>query len=402
MMARMRRFAITLAAFTWAIHPAAAEYRLGPGDVMEISVFGVADMKRRVTVNVDGDVSMPFLGEVRAAGLTLDALRIRLAEALLRTGTLQSPDVTLEITEYRPFFISGDVSRPGAIAYRPGMTVRHAVALAGGFDALRFRAENPLLSGPEFRSQYESGWTELVRLQARVLSLKAQIDGKDTFDSSSLTSAPLSRAVIDEIAGLETNDLKLRVAADARERAFLAHALDRDRRDVADLEEAVAQQKGVIAQQIAASARTLDAQSRGVVAVVRVDEDRRSLAGLRGQNVDASTRLAQSVKDLDDIVRRSNSLADETRAKLIRDLQDAVVQSEKIRSQIRGTGEKLVYVGALKAQLRGIGGGPEILLHRKIDGHSTEIQANEDTEIVPDDVVEILIRPDQLVVTPDH
>ena len=59
--------------------------------------------------------------------------------------------------------------------------------------------------------------------------------------------------------------------------------------------------------------------------------------------------LAQSVKDLDDIVRRSNNLADEIRAKLVRDLQDAVVQSEKIRSQIRGTGEKLVYVGALKA-----------------------------------------------------
>ena len=89
-MIRMRRFAITLAAFTWAIHPAAAEYRLGPGDVMEISVFGVADMKRRVTVNVDGNVSMPFLGEVHA-GRTHSryAGAVRLADGLLRTGTLQ-------------------------------------------------------------------------------------------------------------------------------------------------------------------------------------------------------------------------------------------------------------------------------------------------------------------------
>jgi polysaccharide export outer membrane protein len=393
-------FLTAFAAFLSTINAVYAEYRLGPGDVMEVSVFGVADLKRRVTVNVDGDVSMPFLGEVRAEGLTLDALRLNLAQALLRSGTLQTPDVTLEITEYRPFFISGDVAKPGAIAYRPGLTVRHAVALAGGFDALRFKADNPLLSAPEFRSQYEAAWTELVRRQARVLSLQAQLDGKTAFDRSTLVSAPISRSVIDTIADLEQDDLGLRIAAYERERTFLAHALERDRNDVSELTAAAQQQKAVISQQLEASARTLDAQSRGVVAVMRVDEDRRSLAGLRSQNVDTSTRLVQAEKDRDDIARRIDAQADENRSKLGRDLQDAIVESEKIRSQIRGTGEKLVYVGALKAQLRSAEGGPKIFLHRKVDGRPTEIPANEATEVRPDDVVDVVIRPDQLVVTP--
>src|SRR5687767_14879009 len=111
---------------------ASAAYRLGAGDVVEIAVFGLPDYNRRVTVNVDGDLSLPFLGEVRAAGMSLPELRVELARGLEANGAVRNPQVTVQLVEHRPFYISGDVARPGAHAYRPGLTVRHAIALAGG------------------------------------------------------------------------------------------------------------------------------------------------------------------------------------------------------------------------------------------------------------------------------
>jgi polysaccharide export outer membrane protein len=392
---------LSLAVVTFvAVHPAWAEYRLGSGDVIELAVFGVADFKRRATVNVDGDISVPFLGEVHAAGLTLDGLRKTLAEDLAKTGTIRSPDVTLELAEYRPFFIGGDVARPGAIPYRPGLTVRHAVALAGGYDALRFRAENPLLSGPEFRSQYESLWADLVRREARRISLQAEADGQTTIDLSPLDKAPLNPGIVREIANLEREDLKLRIAARARELAFLTKSFTQMKADVAALEVAIKDQTAAIAQQVSAADRTREGQLRGVVAAARVDEDSRSLAVLRSQQVEATSRLAQAIKERDDLGKRIDGFADDYRAKVGRELQEVVVEIEKGRSQIRSAGEKLVYTGALKAQLRGDAGGPQIVIYRTVDASKIRIDAAADAEILPDDMIEIVIRPEQLVVAP--
>ncbi|MFC6746256.1 polysaccharide biosynthesis/export family protein [Methylobacterium persicinum] len=126
-----------------AAGPARATYRLGPGDVVEVSVLGVQDYRRRVTVDVDGAVALPLVGEIPAEGLAVGDLRRRITEGLVAGRALKNPDVTVELVEYRPFYVSGDVARPGAIPYRPGLTARVAVALAGGYDALRFRSENP-------------------------------------------------------------------------------------------------------------------------------------------------------------------------------------------------------------------------------------------------------------------
>ena len=110
-----------------------AQYRLDSGDVVEVSVFGVQDFKRRTAINVDGDISLPLLGDIRAAGLTLAELRTKLRESLAKSNIIRSPDVTAEIVEHRPFYVNGNVAKPGAHAYQPSLTVRHAVAIAGGF-----------------------------------------------------------------------------------------------------------------------------------------------------------------------------------------------------------------------------------------------------------------------------
>lgn len=107
-------------------------YRLGPGDVINISVYGEDDLSRqKYRVPDSGLIMYPF-GEVRALGLTLSELEVRIADGL-RGKYLVNPRVSVSMDEYRPFFINGLVERPGAYPYKSGLTVRTAVSIAGGF-----------------------------------------------------------------------------------------------------------------------------------------------------------------------------------------------------------------------------------------------------------------------------
>lgn len=107
-------------------------YRLGPGDRIRVIVFRHEDLSGEFELDGSGAFSMPLIGEVRANGMTARELEQHL-EARFADGYLVDPKVSVEILTYRPFYILGEVNRPGAYEYESGMTVLNAVALAGGF-----------------------------------------------------------------------------------------------------------------------------------------------------------------------------------------------------------------------------------------------------------------------------
>lgn len=109
-----------------------AEYRLGPGDTLQVTVFGEGDLTGAYTVSAGGVVNMPLIGAVPAAGRSVNQLQQALVQAL-NAQAVRSPNVTVSITAYRPFFILGEVKNPGSYPYVPNMTVLTAVAIAGGF-----------------------------------------------------------------------------------------------------------------------------------------------------------------------------------------------------------------------------------------------------------------------------
>ena len=107
-------------------------YRLGAGDVINIRVFDEEELSfDRIRLSDAATVPYPLLGEVTAQGLTPIELETLIAERLA-DGYLISPRVTVNVLEYRDFFVNGEVSSPGGYVFRPGMTVRRAIALAGG------------------------------------------------------------------------------------------------------------------------------------------------------------------------------------------------------------------------------------------------------------------------------
>ncbi|MDH3581170.1 MAG: polysaccharide export protein [Hyphomicrobiales bacterium] len=111
---------------------ASAPYRLDSGDRLRVVVFGQENLSRPYTVDGGGFISMPLIGAVKSRGSTTFELEDRIASKL-RSKYVKDPKVTVEVQNYRPFFILGEVRRPGQFPYVSGMTVRTAVAIAGGY-----------------------------------------------------------------------------------------------------------------------------------------------------------------------------------------------------------------------------------------------------------------------------
>lgn len=107
-------------------------YRLGVGDSIRISVHGEPDLTMDVRLSESGIVNYPFLGDIRVTGMTVGQLE-RTIDRGLRGDYLVAPDVRVLVTAYRYFFVNGEVRSPGGYPYVPGLTVRQAVTLAGGF-----------------------------------------------------------------------------------------------------------------------------------------------------------------------------------------------------------------------------------------------------------------------------
>ncbi|PLY16408.1 MAG: capsular biosynthesis protein [Sedimenticola sp.] len=109
------------------------DYRLGAGDKIRIQVFGEDDLTVETLVGEAGTLSYPFLGEITVKGQTLSGLEKFIA-GKLKGPYLVDPEVTVSILEYRQFYVNGHVQKPGGFPFQPGMTVRKAISLAGGFE----------------------------------------------------------------------------------------------------------------------------------------------------------------------------------------------------------------------------------------------------------------------------
>lgn len=133
--------AIVLLIVMGAVDPALAQggdvYRLGSGDRLRITVYQEEDLSGEFEVSDTGDVSMPLIGGVGAAGRTIDELKDAI-EIAFRDGYLRNPQVSIEVMNYRPFYVIGEVNEPGSYPYRSGLDVLTAVAMGGGFT---FRAD---------------------------------------------------------------------------------------------------------------------------------------------------------------------------------------------------------------------------------------------------------------------
>jgi polysaccharide biosynthesis/export protein VpsN len=108
-------------------------YTLNSGDSVRIHVYGEEDLTfEKLLIGQNGRISYPFLGELKVAGKTASQLQAEITSGL-KPDYLIDPRISVSIVKYRPFFVNGEVKRPGGVDFQPGLTLRKAISLAGGF-----------------------------------------------------------------------------------------------------------------------------------------------------------------------------------------------------------------------------------------------------------------------------
>lgn len=123
-------------------------YLLGVGDVINVTVYGEPELSvLRQKITLEGGVTFPLIGNLIVKGLTVQQLGVQLTEKY-KEGFLKRPTITVSIAEYRPYYVNGEVRRPGAYPYIEGLTIRKAIMIAGGMSErgteskLKLLAEN--------------------------------------------------------------------------------------------------------------------------------------------------------------------------------------------------------------------------------------------------------------------
>jgi len=108
------------------------EYKLGSGDLIKITVFNQVELSGEYTVNGAGIISLPLIGDVKTKDLTVKLVELAIANKL-KPDYLLNPKVSVQVLNYRPFYILGEVKQPQSYPYVDGMTYLNAAAIAGGF-----------------------------------------------------------------------------------------------------------------------------------------------------------------------------------------------------------------------------------------------------------------------------
>ena len=107
------------------------DYRLAAGDEIEILVYEETDLSMHVRLSESGVFTYPYLGSITARGKTVVEVKAEITRGLLQ-DILVNPSVHVSILAYRNFYIGGEVKQPGAYPFRPGITIKQAITIAGG------------------------------------------------------------------------------------------------------------------------------------------------------------------------------------------------------------------------------------------------------------------------------
>jgi len=139
------------------------EYTLGSGDQLRVTVFGHEDLSGEFFVDGSGTVSLPLIGQIKAGGQNARQIERKIVD-MLKPDYLKNPRVSVEVLNYRPFYIIGEVKNPGSYPFVSGMKVINAIALAGGYT---YRArENELLvsraSDPDRKKRPATHYTVIL------------------------------------------------------------------------------------------------------------------------------------------------------------------------------------------------------------------------------------------------
>ena len=387
----------------------AGDYRLGPQDELEIRVSDLRSgtgeayqwtaFNGTFRVGASGKLALPMLGEIKAGGTTTADLAQTIENQLqAKVGLAKKPDASVQITKYRPIYVTGAVEKPGDYEYRPGLTVLQATSLAGGLakvtsDVLLTYARDALATRGDLRVLEADRVTAIVR-EAR---LDAEIKNERTITlpkdiQTRLDDPDVARLVREEqlLFDSRRSALESQVAALKQSQDFLT-------KQIASLQ----QKEATLARQVGLNQKELDQiatlVTQGIAVVPRQLAIEQIIGQFESDRLDATTALLHAQQDFSKAGRDILDLENNRRTDILQESTEVRKTLAEILEKI-DTARTLITQAEVRAPMviseaNGALRSPTYSLTRKIDDKVETRPAQESDEVEPGDVVRIETRP---------
>jgi len=383
---------------------AAGDYQLGPQDKLNIRVaeWQTVDgtfrdwsaLNGEYSVGPAGTLSVPFVGDMQATGKTTSEIAAAIGLALQRKLALpDKPEASVEMAQFRPFYISGEVQNPGQFPYVPELTVLKAISIAGG---MRRNADYGPQLGKDLvtaKGNYDIYDDQRVRLLVKRARIDADLAGKDSFDPpKDVEGDPKLPAIVaDEMQILISDQKALKLKLEALDdlKGVLQSEIESLQKKVVNQ-----QQQVDLAQQQLASIGPL--AQKGLVANSRLLDSKQSVADLQGKILDYETAIltakqsiSKATQDAIDARNKLTSSLASDRQQTEADLNEAGLRANMQKGLIAEASDPTTTAAITGSET------PTLLysLVRVANGKTSEIDAKEDTPVLPGDVIKVKLAP---------
>lgn len=372
----------------------ATDYPLGVGDTVRIRVFGREDLSGEFRVMTDGTITVPLLGALPVAGQTRAEAKAALTKAMAH-ASVQPTDISLEIARWRPLYVVGGVDEPGAFAFEPGMTVLHAVAVAGGFYRPNTFA-NLVVDSSRAQKELQQAELELMQALARRARLEAEIEDRKRAELPEGVGQFMSQAARERLMTAENRILKRRRLSHRTQEASLRKQISHTSSERA----AYQQQLANVEEQIDLTHQELDRirnlAERGLTPEIRILQLKRRVAELESDRREIVAEVSRSQRDLVVTEREHARLEIERLLEIERQLQEAdeaVLRAQQAKIAAEALLRQLTSLGSetLKTRLQPTA---TYKIMRSIEGEQVTFYAPETAPLCAGDVINVLLdRP---------
>lgn len=388
--------------------PASAQdYLLSPQDKLNIRVFewrpssGTffewVPLTGEFAVSAAGNLSLPVIGIVPAAGKTAEQISLSIGDQLQKqVGLQRQPNVSVEISSYRPFYVTGLVGTPGKYVYTPNMTVIQALSMAGGIgsrDANLVNIQRDALSARGEIRALAAEWLELLSRQARVdATINNAVEVKFPPELTTRENEP-------EVARMMRQEKSL---FDIRMRSMQAEidALNQTKILVSNQIDGLKEKSLSLAKQIELANKELGSINKLVTEGLTVSSRRlganQDVADLESRDLDVSLAILKAQQDLAKIAQDIEDVRDRYRINALTEAAELrsrfasnVAHAKTAADQLKNLDKQAPVAIANLDEDEENDRGPMITIDRVIDGANQNLIVGDNTPIEPGDVIRV-------------
>jgi polysaccharide biosynthesis/export protein ExoF len=373
----------------------ADEYLVRAEDKLRIRIFQFPELAGEYTVSTKGTILIPPIGEISVAGSSSIDISGKISQSFIKAGISDKPGATVEVLQSRPIYVVGDVQRPGEYPYRPGVTVLHAISLAGGW----FRVNDPsLLRLDREAITIKGDLRRLVRQYYQLAAQRARLNAElglrtDIAFSADLTKKGQEDPAVAEVMNEEQSLLNINVDQLTKQIDSLTQTRKLYEQEI----EAVTRQIRASQTQWKSVETELNEVKalvgRGLTTNIRRMSLERFLSQIEMAEQGYQTLILRARQNISQTEQKIFDLKSDRDKRLTADLQRTQHEIEEVAMRVdtsQGLMQEVQFVGPrLTSGVSEAIEGRSLTIGRVQDGKSITIEAEENTELWPGDVIKV-------------